>query len=192
MPSTPTLFPARSRPAGQAEVWVMHALESGGQARERGMSGTLRNPTALITAPKGETSTPDEVTISYSPRSATQLTLSIFSPSPRWAGGRTGRPRLEVLLQLPPRGVGTRPIGAGKRERVDVRLESTSAPGYRLADQVPPTPGALSKIVKPSIPSRFRATAAAMPLKPAPMMATRVGGAAEPAGRGTEFMKVIR
>ena len=59
---------------------------------------------------------------------------------------------------------------------------STSAPGYRLFHQVPPMPAVSSKIVKSEIPCRCRATAAAMPLKPDPMMATRTGLAAGRAG----------
>ncbi|SRR6266581_4582182 len=68
---------------------------------------------------------------------------------------------------------------------------STSAPGYLLFHQVPPMPAESSKIVKSEIPCRFKATAAAMPLKPDPMMATLAALAAEPTGRGEGSMGAV-
>jgi len=49
---------------------------------------------------------------------------------------------------------------------------SHSAPGYVLSHHVPPGPADCSKIVNDSMPARLRFTAAAIPPRPAPIMAT--------------------
>ena len=50
---------------------------------------------------------------------------------------------------------------------------SHSAPGYRLCHQVPPTPGAFSRITKSSWPASSSRTPVQIPPGPAPMIATR-------------------
>ena len=79
VPSTPTRRPARSRSSGQAALWQITPEKPGPSRARTGMRGTLRKPTALITAWNGACGRPELVTISYAPRSSAQVTLSTLS-----------------------------------------------------------------------------------------------------------------